>query len=125
MVQIVLAIMSPACDMMDMETTNEIHNPKNIPADDLPIIYGYNDGGHGPFLSARLIAQDGERLGGHGCSHEGFMRGDLGIDAGSRPDRHEEFRKHYPGGYRMEFVGLSQVSEHEGLRRALHLTDRK
>ena len=44
------------------------------------------------------------------------MRADLGIIEGSRPDRHEQsYRKHYPDGYRMDFVPF----EHEGLRLAI------
>jgi hypothetical protein len=28
---------------------------------------------------------------------------------GTRPDRHEEFKAHYPDGYRMEFVGYEEA----------------
>ena len=100
-----------------------IHNPHDKPLADLPIIYGFNNGGGPYFLHACLIAQDGTALGGHACSHEGYMRHDLGVLEGSRPDRHETFRAHYPDGYRMEFVPYAEVEEHAGLQEAFRLND--
>lgn len=97
---------------------NAIYNPNARPVEELPIIYGFNNGGSPGWFSGVLIAQDGETLGGHVCSHEGFMPGDLGIEEGRRADRHETFRAHYPDGYRMEFVGYSDVPGHEGLAAA-------
>lgn len=47
------------------------------------------------------------------------MRGDLGIEEGTRPDRHETFRQHYPNGYRMAFVPHDEVRAHAGLCAAL------
>lgn len=96
----------------------EIYNPHNKPESELPVIYGFNNGGGSGFMEAILIAESGHILGSHLCSHEGFMRGDLGIYKGTRPDRHEHFKKHYPDGYRMDFVGYSDVREHEGINRA-------
>lgn len=81
-----------------------VFNPNNRPIADLPVIYGFNNGGSPGMYSACLLASDGTGMGGHGCSHEGYMRHDLGILEGSRPDRHEGFRKHFPEGYRMDFV---------------------
>lgn len=95
-----------------------IYNPNNLPESELPVIFGFNNGGSPGWWSGALIAQDGTPLGGHLCSSEGFMYGDLGILAGSRPDRHEVFKAHYPDGYRMEFVGYSEVSAHKGLSAA-------
>lgn len=97
---------------------NAIHNPNDMPEHMLPVIYGFNNGGSPGFMSAVLIAQDGTPLGGHICSNEGFMPGDLGILEGARADRHEGFRKHYPDGYRMEFVGYDAVANHAGLQEA-------
>ena len=102
-----------------------IFNPHNKPAWDLPVIYGFNNGGSRDFLSAVLIAEDGTALGGHACSNEGYMTHDLGILEGSRPDRHETFRKHYPDGYRMDFVGYDDAATHEGLQKAFKLNDEK
>lgn len=90
-------------------------NPRSKPLEELPVIYGFNNGGNPGWYSGCLLADDGTGLGGHICSAEGYMPHDLGILEGSRPDRHEAFRKHYPDGYRMDFVPASEVLEHPGL----------
>jgi len=104
---------------------NAFYNPKDLPILDLPVIYGFNNGGSAGWLSAQLIAEDGTALGGHACSHEGYMKGDLGILEGTRDDRHEDFKKHYPDGYRMEFIGAHDVKQHEGLTKAYELNQAK
>lgn len=98
-----------------------IWNPLGKPETELPIIYGFNNGGSRGWMSGELLAADGTPLGGHLCSDEGYMYGDLGILEGSRPDRHEGFQKHYPEGYRMEFVRYSDVPLHAGLQEAFRL----
>jgi hypothetical protein len=95
-----------------------IFNPKNVPPEELPVIYGFNNGGSAGLLSATLISEDGTFLGGHACSHEGYMEHDLGILEGTRSDRHETFQKHYPDGYRMEFIGYDAAKTHPGLQAA-------
>ncbi len=95
-----------------------IFNPYNRPVDELPTIYGFNNGGPPGFVDAVLIAQDGTVLGGHCCSAECFMPIDLGVIEGHRLDRHEGFQKHYPDGYRMAFVGYAEVDTNEGLKAA-------
>jgi len=105
--------------------TNAIFNPHNKPVETLPIIYGFNNGGSHVWWHAQLIAEDGTGLGGHICSHEGFMPQDLGVLEGSRPDRHEGFRDHYPDGYRMEFVGYSDVRSHAALNAAFAKNEEK
>jgi hypothetical protein len=95
-----------------------VFNPLNKPSEELPVIWGFNNGGPYGFMSGCLLADDGEALGGHCCSNEGFMYGDLGILEGSRPDRHETFRRHYPDGYRMDFVAGDDVQTHPGLEAA-------
>lgn len=94
-----------------------VYNPHNKSLDELPIIYGFNNGGSPEWYEAVLLSQDGECLGSHICSHEGYMRHDLGILEGTRDDRHETFRTHYPDGYRMDFVGFSEA--HKGLTAAI------
>ena|SRR3990167_987684 len=101
-----------------------IYNPHNRPVEELPVIYGFNNGGSPGWYSGQLIAEDGHALGGHICSHEGYMESDLGILEGSRPDRHEHFREHYPEGYRMQFLTLKQVRNHVGLDRAIELNQK-
>jgi len=102
-----------------------VYNPHDKPIDALPVIYGFNNGGGPGWMSACLIAEDGTPLGGHCCSHEGYMPADLGVLEGSRPDRHEYFRKHYPDGYRMEFVSGSEVKGHEKLMAAINVANSK
>lgn len=102
-----------------------VFNPHNKPVEELPIIYGFNNGGSRDFLSATLIAEDGTPLGSHCCSNEGYMPHDLGIWKGARPDRHETFRKHYPDGYRMDFVGYDAVNACAKLLEAFRLCDLK
>lgn len=100
----------------------EVHNPHNKPIDELPVIYGFNNGGSPGWYEAVAIAEDGNALGGHVCSHEGYMPHDLGIIKGSRPDRHEEsYKVHYPDGYRMDFVSFKDVDGHEALKKAFEL----
>jgi len=99
-----------------------IFNPGKKPEIDLPVIYGFNNGGQSGFMAAVLIAEDGTCLGSHACSSESYMPADLGILEGSRPDRHEnDFQKHYPDGYRMEFVGYDAIADHEKLQAAFKL----
>lgn len=96
-----------------------VFNPHNKPVEELPIIYGFNNGGPCDWLSGVLLAEDGVCLGGHICSHEAYMPHDLGILEGTRPDRHEkQFRPHYPDGYIMEFVPFDSVKSHKGLMAA-------
>lgn len=102
-----------------------VYNPHNKPLDHLPVIYGFNNGGSDGWYSAVLLAEDGTPLGGHTCSHEGYMPADLGILEGTRPDRHEnDFKKHYPDGYRMEFVGYANIEQHAKLMAAIKLAEK-
>lgn len=102
-----------------------VFNPQNKPIEILPVIFGFNNGGSPGWYSGELIAEDGTHLGNHVCSHEGYMRHDLGILEGSRPDLHETFRKHYPEGYRMAFVAWSEVETCEPLKKAFELNRAK
>lgn len=88
-----------------------VYNPNNSNIDNLPVIFGFNNGGSPQFFMAQLIAEDGTPLGNHACSAESYMPHDLGILEGTRPDRHEMFRGHYPSGYRMEFVPSSEYTD--------------
>ena len=98
-----------------------VYNPQEKPIESLPVIYGFNNGGARDNWYGVLLAQDGVYLGNHLCSAEYFMLGDLGILKGSRADRHIRFKKHYPDGYRMDFVSRSDVRTHPGLMEAIKL----
>ena len=103
----------------------EVHNPHDKPLVELPVIYGFNNGGSYRWLDGVILTEDGTVLGGHLCSDEGYMPHDLGVLKGSRPNRHETFREHYPDGYRMEFVGYDDVEGHQGLRVACEANQAK
>lgn len=100
-----------------------VYNPLDMAISELPIIYGFNNGGSRGWCSGVLVAEDGHYLGGHACSDEAYMLHDLGILHGCREDRHDTFKLHYPDGYIMEFVPFDSVKEHEGLQHALALNE--
>ncbi len=102
-----------------------IHNPASKPLEDLPAIYGFNNGGRPGWFEGTLLSADGTNLGGHICSSESYMLADLGCIEGWRSDRHKTFRAHYPGGYRMEFVSYDDVPGHEGVQAAFRLAEAK
>lgn len=86
-----------------------------------PVIYAFSNvigGGDG---TAYAMAEDGTVLGSHWCSNEGYVRHDLGVTEGARPDRHQDYAKHYPDGYTMEFVRAADVQGHDGLHAAFEL----
>mgnify|MGYP000849710008 FL=1 len=85
----------------------------------LPKIFCFNNGGSIGFMSAIAIAEDGNVLGSHLCSSEDWMPIDLGVVEGTRKDRHEnQYSKHYPDGYEMEWVPSSACRSHEALTKA-------
>ena len=97
-----------------------VFNPNDRPLDELPVIYGFINGGRGDWLNATALAADGAVLGGHVCSAEGYAPHDLGLLEGTRQDRHEKsYQPHYPNGYRMEFVLHADAAEHVGLMAAV------
>lgn len=98
-----------------------VFNPHNRPIEELPFIYGFNNGGSPGWFDAVLLAEDGTCLGSHLCSHEGYMPHDLGILEGTRPDRHKTFQEHYPDGYRMDFISYTDAADHKGLQIAFEL----
>ena len=98
-----------------------IFNPEDRPVQDLPVILGFNNGGSPGWMSAIAIAEDGHILGGHCCSSEAYMPADLGIIEGFRDDRHEEnYKPHYPSGYRMEWVPSDGIDAHTVLQEAFN-----
>lgn len=105
-----------------MNENYEIFNPQNKPVEGLPVIYGFNNGGSVGWYSALAIAEDGHVLGVHLCSADYFIPYDLGIFKGDRSDRHENsYRKHYPNGYRMDYVPHEEIKGHPALNKAFEL----
>lgn len=99
-----------------------IFNPNNLPVEELPRIYGFNNGGKPGWYQAVAIAEDGNELGQHVCSTENYMPSDLGILEGTADHRHvEDYQKHYPNGYVMEFVPFDKIKTHEKLTKAFEL----
>ena len=99
-----------------------VFNPHGKPVQELPAIYGFNNGGSPGWYSAVAIAADGHVLGGHCCSAEGYMLHDLGILEGTREDRHTgQYQKHYPDGYRMVWIPTDEVKGHAQLDEAVRL----
>jgi hypothetical protein len=96
-----------------------VYNPKDKPLEELTIIFGFFNGGSGDWLHGGLIAENGVGLGGHVCSHESYMPGDLGVLEGTRADRHELFQSMYPEGYMMAWVSSSEVKGHPGIDAAV------
>ncbi len=97
-----------------------VFNPKSLPLEQLPAIFAFSNVRGGGDGICCAMAEDGVVLGWHWCSNEGYAPNDLGVLDGCRDDRHEHYRKHYPDGYRMEFVKSSEVAEHPALRLAFH-----
>lgn len=98
-----------------------VFNPHSEPLDELPVIYAFSNTVGGGDGICYAMAQDGEVLGSHWCSNEAYAPHDLGVIEGSRPDRHEDYKKHYPNGYRMDFVPTPEIKTHEGLAAAYEL----
>lgn len=80
----------------------------------------------GGMHNAIAVSEDGHVLAGHCCSNHYWIRHDMGLTSDWK---HEEYRKHYPDGFDLEFVDLeaSRVMEHEGVKaaHARHLENRK
>lgn len=101
-----------------------IFNPKNREdIENLPVIMAFSNSSSGDGI-AYAMAEDGHVLGSHFCSHEGYVPHDLGVLEGSRDDRHEHYRKHYPEGYRMRFIKINDVKTDETLTKAFELNQK-
>lgn len=87
---------------------------------DAPRIFVFLNGGSRGLYHCVGIAEDGEVLAGHGCSHEGFVPHDLGVTSDWK---HVEYRKKYPKGFRVEYVEHKEVPKHEALQKAFKLND--
>ena len=78
----------------------------------LPAIYLFSHSRDGDGI-AYAMAEDGEVLGSHWCSHWGYMRHDLH----DRSDRRAVCEEHYPDGYRLVVLGREEVPPPEVLER--------
>lgn len=98
----------------------KVYNPKSRPVDELPVIYGFNNGSVGRWGDVIGIAinEDGDILAQHACSNEGYMPHDLGCVEGSTWQQ-DRYMERYPDGYRVEFVPYRLVDGHEKLQAAI------
>jgi hypothetical protein len=67
---------------------------------------------------AQAIAEDGTGLGGHLSSNKEWAKHDIGLTSNWH---HDEYRKHYPGGYEVEWIDQENLSTHIGFQRAVYL----
>lgn len=102
-----------------------VFNPSERPLAELPAVYAFSNVVGGGDGIAYAMAADGNVLGSHWCSNEGYVPADLAVVDGWMSDRHEEYRKHYPDGYRMEFVRAADVKNHPGLTEAFRLNQQQ
>lgn len=87
-------------------------------------IYCFNNGGSPGWLEAVALGEDGQHLASHICSHEGYMRHDLGMDGSTW--KHENYNKAYgEGNWELEWVDTDKLQEHEGLNKAIALANNK
>lgn len=83
-------------------------------------IYCFNDGGSPGWLHAVALADDGHCLAHHICSHEGYMKHDLGIESSWK---HEFYNEHFgEGNWELEWVDNPET--HEGLTAAYVLNQK-
>lgn len=100
-----------------------VFNPSNL--ESVPAIYAFSNVRGGGDGICYAMAADGTVLGSHWCSHEAYAPHDLGVTEGAREDRHEDYRKHYPDGYAMQFVRADDVKTHPGLIAAFALNQQQ
>jgi len=109
----------------DMEgKKNVVYNPEEKEISELPVIYGYSTGRELLYphsVPGYLIGEKGNVFRSQISSNEEYLPSDLGVLEGESPGRHEEFKKHYPNGYRMEFVKKEQMENNKGFREAYKL----
>lgn len=80
-------------------------------------IYCFNNGGQPGWYMAAAICEDGHCLASHICSHEAYMRHDLGMTG---TWKHEYYNKHCgEGNWELEWV--DNPKEHEGFQQAFKL----
>jgi hypothetical protein len=93
-----------------------IYNPHSKPTKELPVIFGFPAGRYknsGNFEGI-LLAEDGTVLGKHLSSDEAWLATDLGLTDNS--SKHvDDMTKHYPEGFRCEYVKWDDVHTNAGL----------
>ena len=80
-------------------------------------IYCLNNGGSVGFYEALAIADDGNVLASHLCSHEGYMAHDLGMTSSWK---HENYNEHFGEG-NWVLVWIDDPANDERIKNALEL----
>lgn len=83
-----------------------------------PKIFAFINGGGGDMLFASAISEDGYSLSEHCSSSIGWAKHDMGIGSDWK---HDEYSKHYPQGWDLEWV--DKPREHAGVMKAIALHD--
>lgn len=83
-------------------------------------IFGFHNGPPSGDAVAYAIAENGEVVASHFCSHEAWARHDLGMD-GHCDWKHDAYNKRFPDGWDVEFVPHDQIKTHPGLAEAYRL----
>lgn len=82
-------------------------------------IFVFNNGGSHGFMSAVALGDDGVLVAGHCCSHEGWMKHDMGLTSDWK---HEEYNAQYgEGNWKLEWIETDGLKEHAGLNAAIKL----
>ena len=79
------------------------------------VIYGFVNGGGGGLVIVEALSDEGLFLAQHTCSHEGWGPHDIGVTS---EWHHENYRRAYPDGFRVEWVPYAENKTHEGLKAA-------
>ncbi|TXH52572.1 MAG: hypothetical protein E6Q97_15625 [Desulfurellales bacterium] len=84
---------------------------------DKPKIYVFvNSGFRTNNLSVYAMAEDGEILAGHVCSHVGFIPGDMGLNSNNK---HEFYMGKYPDGFELKYLNELEAMTDPGFREAI------
>lgn len=103
-----------------------VYNPNNVDEENLPVIYGFNNGGNERLIQVVALAEDGTGLDSHYCSNEQYLVSDLEIVGDSESSNHiKYYRSHYPQGYRMEYVPYDSIKTHDKLQKAISLNQQQ
>ena len=85
----------------------------------LPKIYAFVNGGQSGWYDVVGLAEDGDHLASHICSHPGFGPHDLGVTSDWK---HDIYQKKYPGGFEVVWVE-GDPTQHPGAAEAIRLNE--
>lgn len=98
------------------------HNPPKDPSlaetkvfPRLPEIYVFQSSEGDTYIGGKAIAEDGSYVASHSSSDETWLRHDLGVTSDWY---HDDYRKHYPHGFRVVWVAPAEVPTHAGIQAA-------